>query len=81
MGDVHALRPKQSIQFIEGAWDSRADPRMEPEKRIIRDQTHSVAVIDACRPYKWRDKFPESNAPTAETTRVAREEFGWLLDK
>lgn len=73
--------PKQSIQFIEGAWDSRADPRMEPEKRIIRDQTHSVAVIDACRPYKWRDKFPESNAPTAETTRVAREEFGWLLDK
>jgi len=73
--------PKQSIQFIEGAWDSRADPRLEPEKRAIRDVTHSVAVIDATRPYKWRDKFPESNAPTPDFARRAAEEFGWLMDK
>jgi len=25
--------PKESIQFIEGSWDSPADPRLSPEKR------------------------------------------------
>ena len=73
--------PKQSIQFIEGSWDSRADPRLEPEKRAIRDVTHSVAVIDATRPYKWRDKFPPSNAATPEMAKKAKEMFGYLLEK
>ena len=73
--------PKQSIQFIEGAWDSRADPRLEPEKRAIRDVTHSVAVIDACRPYKWRDKFPRATPPHAEMAKKAKEMFGYLMEK
>ena len=28
--------PKESIQFIEGSWDSPADPRLSPEKRASR---------------------------------------------
>ena len=43
--------PKESIQFIEGSWDSPADPRLPPEKRAKGDMTHSVAIIDACRPW------------------------------
>ena len=35
--------PKESIQFIEGSWDSPADPRLSPEKRAKGDMTHSVA--------------------------------------
>ncbi len=72
--------PKESIQFITGAWDSPADPRLPPEKRARRDMTHSVAVIDACRPFHWRDKFPPTNAPSAAVARKARERFGWLLE-
>ena len=72
--------PKESIQFITGAWDSPADPRLPPEKRAVRDMTHSVAVIDACRPFAWRDKFPPTNAPSAEVAQKARERFGWLLE-
>jgi UbiD family decarboxylase len=72
--------PKESIQFIAGAWDSPADPRLPPEKRAARDMTHSVAVIDACRPFHWRDKFPPANTPSPELARKARERFGWLLD-
>ena len=44
------------------------------------DMTHWVAIIDACKPYHWRHKFPPSNAPSAEVARKARERFGWLLD-
>jgi UbiD family decarboxylase len=72
--------PKESIQFIENAWDSPADPRLSPEKRAVGDMTHSVAVINACKPYHWRDKFPPSNTPSPEVTRKAKEKFGWLLD-
>lgn len=72
--------PKQSIQFIEGSWNSRVDPRLEPEKREARNITHSVAVIDACKPFHWRGKFPQSNAPSQEIARKAVDQFGWLLD-
>jgi len=72
--------PKESIQFIEGSWDSPADPRLSPDKRAAGDMTHSVAIIDACRPWHWRDKFPPTNTPSAEVARKAREKFGWLLD-
>jgi hypothetical protein len=39
-----------------------------------------VAIINACKPYHWRHKFPPSNAPSAEVARKARERFGWPLD-
>src|SRR6476620_223570 len=72
--------PKESIQFIEGSWDSPADPRLSPEKRAKGDMTHSVAIIDACRPWAWRDKFPPTNTPSAAVARKAKEKFGWLLE-
>jgi UbiD family decarboxylase len=71
--------PADSIQFIKGTWDSPADAQLSPEKRSIRDFTHSVAVIDACRPFLWRDDFPPPNTPSPEYARKARERFGWLL--
>lgn len=72
--------PKESIQFITGSWDSPADPVLSPAKRASGDMTHSVAVIDACKPFHWKDKFPPSNTPSAEVAKQAREKFGWLLD-
>jgi 4-hydroxy-3-polyprenylbenzoate decarboxylase len=71
--------PKESIQFIERSWDSPADPRLPPDRRKAGDMTHSVAVIDACKPYHWRNEFPPSNAPSPEVMRKAKEKFGWLL--
>jgi UbiD family decarboxylase len=72
--------PKESIQFIEGSWDSPADPRLSPERRAAGDMTHSVAIINACKPWHWRHQFPPSNTPSPEVARKAREKFGWLLN-
>jgi UbiD family decarboxylase len=72
--------PAQSIQFINGSWDSPADPALPPWKRKVGDMTHSVAVIDACRPWHWRDRFPPTNTPSPDVARKAKEKFGWLLD-
>jgi hypothetical protein len=46
----------------------------------LADMTHSVAVINACKPHHWRNKFPPRNAPSAKIARKARERFSWLLD-
>jgi 4-hydroxy-3-polyprenylbenzoate decarboxylase len=73
--------PVESIDFIKGAWDSPADPRLPPEKRAMRDMTHSVAVIDACKPFHWLDKFPVTNAPSPAMLKKAREKFGYLMEK
>jgi UbiD family decarboxylase len=72
--------PRESIQILDGSWDSPADPRIPPDKRAAGDMTHSVAIINACRPYHWRDKFPPANTPSAELARKAKEKFGWLLE-
>ena len=71
--------PSESIQFIRGTWDSPADARLSEEKRAKRDFTHSVAIIDACKPYVWRDKFPPANTASPEVVKKAREKYGWLL--
>jgi hypothetical protein len=39
-----------------------------------------VALINACKPWHWREKFPPSNTPSPEVAKKAREKFGWLLD-
>jgi hypothetical protein len=45
----------------------------------MKDLTNSRMVVDATRPYDWRDKFPRVNAPSPESARKGREKFGYLL--
>ncbi|MCC6887337.1 MAG: UbiD family decarboxylase [Hyphomicrobiales bacterium] len=71
--------PATSIEIIRGAWSSPLDPRIEPERKAAGDMTNSRAVIDACRPFHWRDKFPPVNAPTPEERKAAMEKFGHLV--
>ncbi|HVY58762.1 MAG TPA: UbiD family decarboxylase [Xanthobacteraceae bacterium] len=71
--------PATSIDIITNAWSTPLDPRIEPERRAKGDFTNSRAIIDACRPWHWRDKFPKVNAPPPEIRRLARQRFGYLL--
>jgi 4-hydroxy-3-polyprenylbenzoate decarboxylase len=71
--------PATSIDVIHNAWSTPLDPRIEPERKAKGDFTNSRAIIDACRPWHWRDAFPKVNAPTPEEARLARQKFGYLL--
>jgi 4-hydroxy-3-polyprenylbenzoate decarboxylase len=71
--------PATSVDILSRMRSTPADPRLTPEQRKVRDFTNSRMVIDATRPYEWRDKFPKVNAPSQEVTRKAREMFGYLL--
>jgi UbiD family decarboxylase len=71
--------PATSIDIIRGTWSTPLDPRIEPERKAAGDTTNSRAVIDACRPWHWRDKFPAVNQPSPERRRIAIEKFGHLF--
>jgi 4-hydroxy-3-polyprenylbenzoate decarboxylase len=71
--------PATSIDIIRNAWSTPLDPRIEPERKAAGDYTNSRAVIDACRPWHWRDKFPKVNVPTPDERRLAQAKFGHLF--
>ncbi len=71
--------PATSIDIIHGTWSTPLDPRIPPEEKAKGNNTNSRAIIDACRPYHWRDKFPKVNMPSPELARRTMEKFGYLL--
>ena len=72
--------PASSIDFIRGAWSTPLDPSIPPSRKLEGDFTNSRAIIDACRPYHWKDQYPIVNTPLPETARRTKEMFSWMLD-
>lgn len=67
--------PARDVQIINKAWSGPLDTAVDPDERPF----NSRMVIDATRPYEWRDKFPEP-VWTVDDARAARERWGWILD-
>jgi len=59
------VEPEQSIEIIRQCWSGPLDPRVPVGKKGL----NSRAIIDACRPFEWKDKFP----PVAESSPELRE--------
>lgn len=67
--------PKTAISVIDGCWSTPLDPAMPPEKKDASDFTNSRAIINACRPYVWKDKFPPVNALSPELRKKITEKW------
>ena len=71
--------PASSIDIVHNAWSTGLDVRIDPERRAKDDFTNSRAIINACRPWHWRDKFPKVTSSSPEALRMARAKFGHLV--
>ena len=71
--------PATSIDIIKNAYSSKLDPSISPWEKDKGNSTNSRAIIDACRPFHWRDRYPKVNMPSAELWRRAKEKWGHLL--
>lgn len=71
--------PATSIDVITNTWSTPLDPRIDPAHRAVKDYTNSRAIIDACRPWHWRDAFPKIITGTLEERRENRKRFEYLL--
>ena len=67
--------PERSIDMIKRAWSGPLDPAIHPDQKGF----NSRLIIDACRPFEWRDRFPPVSNLTPEQQKVARERWGWLV--
>ncbi len=71
--------PATSIDIIRGTWSTPLDPRLDPEERAKGNFTNSRAIIDACRPFHWRDRFPRVNQMSPAAMSETKRKFGHLL--
>jgi UbiD family decarboxylase len=72
--------PVTSIDFIHRSWSTPLDPRIPPERKAAKDFTNSRALIDATRPWEWRDQYPALNVPPHEERQAALRRWGYLLE-
>ncbi len=67
--------PAEAYEIIRRTWSGPLDPAIHPDHKGF----NSRVIIDACRPYEWRDKFPLAIGPDPQYKRETREQWGYLL--
>jgi UbiD family decarboxylase len=71
--------PSEGIDILRNAWSSALDPRISPDDKERGVTSHSKAIIDACRPFAWREQFPPTSALLAEEAREIEARWGKFL--
>jgi 4-hydroxy-3-polyprenylbenzoate decarboxylase len=74
-GVTTRMDPARDVDIIERMLTGALDPAIEPGKKVH----NSRLLIDATRPWEWKDKFPPPIGPSPEIKRQTREDWGWIL--
>jgi 4-hydroxy-3-polyprenylbenzoate decarboxylase len=69
----------ESIDIVRNAWSSHLDPRIHPDEKERGVTTHSKLIIEACRPFAWKDRFPLPTAMSPEAARKTSEKWQHAL--
>ena len=89
--DVDITNMGEVLWAMSTRWDPRTDseildvaasilnPRLSPEDKQRRELTSSCMVVDACRPYSWKDDFPKISGISAEYKATIRAKWANLL--
>ena len=66
--------PYEDIDIVRGMPNSHLDPRISPDRKKAGDKTTSTMLIDACKPFHWKDQFPKTNSvdPLLKTEMVSK---------
>jgi 4-hydroxy-3-polyprenylbenzoate decarboxylase len=65
----------ENIDILRRCWSGPLDPAIPTERKGF----NSRAIIDATRPYEWRDKFPAANAVSDELKATLEQKYAKLL--
>ena len=68
--------PAQSIDILNRFWSGPLDPIIPQGKKGFS----SRAIIDACRPYEWKDEFPKVVESPPELMKSVKERWGSILE-
>jgi 4-hydroxy-3-polyprenylbenzoate decarboxylase len=67
--------PSESVDIVRHAWSSALDPRITADARGRGETSHSKMIIDACKPFGWKDEFPATSALSFDDARAIREKW------
>ena len=67
--------PAEQVDIVRSAWSSALDPRITPAARERGDTSHSKMIIDACKPFGWRDAFPRTSAISQDEALTLQEKW------
>ena len=67
--------PAEQVDIVRKAWTSALDPRISGGDRARGEISHSKMIIDACKPFGWRDAFPKVSALSPERERAIRQKW------
>jgi UbiD family decarboxylase len=67
--------PERDFEIIRRAWSGPLDPAIEPGRK----GHNSRVIIDATRPWEWRDRFPQPVGPSPAEKAATRERWSWII--
>jgi 4-hydroxy-3-polyprenylbenzoate decarboxylase len=71
--------PSEQIDIVRNAWSSALDPRIPLDAKARGVTSHSKVIIEACRPFAWKDKFPTTSALSQADARAIEDKWGKVL--
>jgi 4-hydroxy-3-polyprenylbenzoate decarboxylase len=72
--------PAVSIDLVTGLRGSPLDPWVPPKRRARGDFAANALVINACRPFYWKDEFPEVNRAGDELRKKVMKKWSHIID-
>jgi 4-hydroxy-3-polyprenylbenzoate decarboxylase len=67
--------PSEQVDIVRNAWTSALDPRLTAADRSRGQTSHSKIILDACKPFAWRDEFPATSALSQEDARAITDKW------
>jgi 3-polyprenyl-4-hydroxybenzoate decarboxylase len=67
--------PSEQVDVVRNAWSSALDPRIPPDDKARGVTSHSKLIIEAVRPFAWKDKFPRTSALSDEDARAIADKW------
>ncbi len=67
--------PSEQVDIVRNAWSSALDPRITPADRARGQTAHSKMIVDACKPFGWKDEFPPASALSQAEKRTIEDKW------
>lgn len=71
--------PARDIDIIRDCVGSPLDPILDPDEKERGEFYRNKAIINACKPYEWKDRFPPVNEMSAELRQRLLDRWGSLI--
>jgi 4-hydroxy-3-polyprenylbenzoate decarboxylase len=71
--------PSEQIDIVRNAWSSALDPRIPLADKDGGITSHSKAIIEAVKPFAWKDRYPPTSALTHDEMREIEGKWGHAI--